>query len=150
MQSKTRSPAGCHSGLIISQPVSSGRVALLPVVTDTQTKGEATLRRQERCTFHVLITSSHTAISDSQLTMSCQITHSVDDHFLQIYIFDMSFLFVYLAKSLLTRSCYFKGQAQGLGWFLTRYPLNFAWNNDVGEIVILLKQAFSVVPKASP
>ena len=43
----------------------SGRVALLPVVTDTQTKGEATLRRQERCTFHVLITSSDTAISDS-------------------------------------------------------------------------------------
>ena len=42
----TRSPAGCHSGLIISQPVSSGRVALLPVVIDTQTKGEATLRRQ--------------------------------------------------------------------------------------------------------
>ena len=42
----------------------SGRVALLPVVT-TQTKGEATLRRQERCTFHVLITSSDTAISDS-------------------------------------------------------------------------------------
>ena len=59
-----RSPAGCHSGLIISQPV-SGRVALLPVVTDTRTKGEATLRRQKRCTFHVLITSSHTAISDS-------------------------------------------------------------------------------------
>ena len=58
-------PADCHSGLIISQPVSSGRVALLPVVTDTQTKGEATLRRQERCTFHVLITSSDTAISDS-------------------------------------------------------------------------------------
>ena len=61
----TKSPAGCHSGLIISQPVSSGRVALLPVVIDSQTKGEATLRRQERCTFHVLITSSHTAISDS-------------------------------------------------------------------------------------
>ena len=43
----------------------SGRVALLPVFTDTQTKGEATLTRQERCTFHVLITSSDTAISDS-------------------------------------------------------------------------------------
>ena len=50
-----------------------------------------------------------------QLRMSFQITDSVDDHFLQIYIFDMSFLFVYLAKSLLTSSCYFKGQVQGLG-----------------------------------
>ena len=28
-----------------SQPVSSGRVALHPVVTDTRTTGEATLRR---------------------------------------------------------------------------------------------------------
>ena len=68
--------------------------------------------------------------------MSCQIAESVDDHFLQIYIFDMSFLFVYMAKNLLTSSCYFKGQVQGLGWFLTRFPLKFAANNDVGEIVI--------------
>ena len=30
----------------------------------------------------------------------------------------------------------FKGQAQGLGWFLTRLPLKFADNNEVGEIVI--------------
>ena len=29
-----------------------------------------------------------------------------------------------------------KGQVQGLGWFLTRFPLRFAANNDVGEIVI--------------
>ena len=29
-----------------------------------------------------------------------------------------------------------KGQVQGLGWFLTRFPLKFAENNDVGEIVI--------------
>ena len=30
----------------------------------------------------------------------------------------------------------FKGQVQGLGWFLTRFPLTFAENNEVGEIVI--------------
>ena len=29
-----------------------------------------------------------------------------------------------------------KGQVQGLGWFLTRFQLKFAENNDVGEIVI--------------
>ena len=62
------------------------------------------------CSHHI---KSHSDFR--QLTMSCQITDSVDDHFLQIYIFDMSFLFVYLAKSLLTSSCYFKGQVQGLG-----------------------------------
>ena len=62
------------------------------------------------CSHHI---KSHSDFR--QLTMSCQITDSVDDHILQIYIFDMSFLFVYLAKSLLTSSCYFKGQVQGLG-----------------------------------
>ena len=30
----------------------------------------------------------------------------------------------------------FKGQVQGLGWFLTQFPLKFAENNDVGETVI--------------
>ena len=44
-----------------------------------------------------------------------------------------------LGKSLLTSSCYFKGQVQGLGWFLTRFPLKFAENNDVGETVIMWK-----------
>ena len=121
----------------------------LCVVIDTRTKGVGDFKKSGAlylsCSHHI---KSHSDFRHSR--MSCQITDSLDDHFLQIYIFDMSFLFVYLAKSLLTRSCYFKGQAQGLGWFLTRYPLNFAWNNDVGEIVILLKQAFSVVPKASP
>ena len=29
-----------------------------------------------------------------------------------------------------------KGHVQGLGWFLTWFPLMFAENNDVGEIVI--------------
>ena len=34
-------------------------------------------------------------------------------------------------------SLYFKeGQVQGLGWFLTWFPLKFAENNHVGEIVI--------------
>ena len=33
----------------------------------------------------------------------------------------------------------FKGQVQGLGWFLTRFPLKFAENSDVGEIVICTK-----------
>ena len=110
----TRSPAGCHSGLIISQPVSSGRVALLPVVTDTQTKGVGNFKTSGAlylsCSHHI---KSHSDFR--QLRMSCQITDSVDDHFLQIYIFDLSFLFVYLAKSLLTSSCYLKGQVQGLG-----------------------------------
>ena len=32
--------------------------------------------------------------------------------------------------------CFLKGQVQGWGWFLTRFPLKFAENNDVGEIVI--------------
>ena len=31
---------------------------------------------------------------------------------------------------------FFKGQVQGLGSFLTRFPLKFAKNNDVDEIVI--------------
>ena len=47
-----------------------------------------------------------------------------------------------------------KGQVQGWGWFLTWFPLlKFPENNDVGEIVMVInarKQAFSVVPKASP
>ena len=30
----------------------------------------------------------------------------------------------------------FKGQVQGLGWFLTQFPLKFTENNDVDEIVI--------------
>ena len=34
------------------------------------------------------------------------------------------------------RYTFFKGQVQGLGWFLTWFPLKFAKNNDVGEIVI--------------
>ena len=34
------------------------------------------------------------------------------------------------------RSDSFKGKVQGLGWFLTRFPLKFAENNDAGEIVI--------------
>ena len=100
--------------VIISQPVSSGRVALLPVVTDTQTKGVGKFKTSGAlylsCSHHI---KSHCDFR--QLRMSCQITHSVDDHFLQISIFDVSFLFVYLAKSLLTSSCYFKGQFQGLG-----------------------------------
>ena len=29
-----------------------------------------------------------------------------------------------------------KGHVQGLGWFLTRFPLKFAENNDVDETVI--------------
>ena len=29
-----------------------------------------------------------------------------------------------------------EGQVQGWGWFLTRFPLKSAENNDVGEIVI--------------
>ena len=29
-----------------------------------------------------------------------------------------------------------KGQVQGLGWFLTRFPLKLAVHDDVGEIVI--------------
>ena len=29
-----------------------------------------------------------------------------------------------------------KGQVQGWGWFLTRFLLKFAENNDVGEIAI--------------
>ena len=33
----------------------------------------------------------------------------------------------------------FKGQVQGLGWFLTQFPLKFAENSDVGEIVICTK-----------
>ena len=36
----------------------------------------------------------------------------------------------------LTKSHYVKGQVQGLGWFLTQFPLKFAENNDVCEIVI--------------
>ena len=34
------------------------------------------------------------------------------------------------------RKQFLKGQVQGWGWFLTRFPLKFAENNDVGEIVI--------------
>ena len=30
---------------------------------------------------------------------------------------------------------FLKGQVQGLGWFFTQFPLKFAENNDVGEIV---------------
>ena len=41
-----------------------------------------------------------------------------------------------------------KGQVQGWGWFLTRFPLKFAENNDVGEIAIW--HAFSAVLKVSP
>ena len=92
----------------------SGRVALLPVVTDTQTTGVGNFKTSGAlylsCSHHI---KSHSDFR--QLRMSCQIAESVDDHFLQIYIFDTSFLFVYLAKSLLTSSCYFKGQVQGLG-----------------------------------
>ena len=29
-----------------------------------------------------------------------------------------------------------KGQVQGLGWFLTQFPLKLTENDDVGEIVI--------------
>ena len=86
----------------------------LPVVIDTQTRGVGNFKTSGAlylsCSHHI---KSHSDFR--QLTMSCQITHSVDDHFLQIYIFDTSFLCVYLAKGLLTSSCYFKGQVQGLG-----------------------------------
>ena len=71
-------------------------MALLPVVIDIQTKGVGKFKKSAAlnlsCSHHI---KSHSDLR--QLRMSYQITDSVDDHFLQIYIFAMSLLFVYWA-----------------------------------------------------
>ena len=45
-------------------------------------------------------------------------------------------MFLYVLAGEIMCGSYFKGQVQGLGWFLTRFPFKLA-ENDVVEIVIL-------------
>ena len=43
------------------------------------------------------------------------------------------------SESALIKTSTFKGQVQGLGWFLTRFPSKFAENNHVDENIIFCR-----------